>query len=541
MIPGRLRLSVFLGVLCGFAPEATAETIDGKVRDTSGVAVARAEVALTTAELTVVAATRTDDQGSFSLTAPVAGRYLLIVRAPAFHEARLAVNATPGAAATVDVVLQVAPLSEEITVSASRQRVETMRLAPQPVSVIGSDDIGDRVKTVVAQAVEGEAGVALQRTSPTMAGVFVRGLTGNKVNVFVDGVRYSNGAQRGGVNTFLDLIEPDGLESIEVLRGPSSAQYGSDALGGSIQFYLETARRRQSRRLALAHQPERRRRLGTSIRRRLGSSRLYRPVPGRDGLVERPSSRGDSHGERHRFARGRHAVSRPRFRCVDGRSASRHRVPPGGRRRAVQLDSESEHQRGRLLHAHGPGRRQALRPVAGRRRQPDLRPRRSVPRSGLGAPRAAPPRSVFPRLVHVFVQQPARGARQPGRQRQSDGNDRPRARTHLCPRPADVAHQGVFTARDHDLRRRREHRRADVGVVQRQPGHGRHHAAASARSRWRVVRAGRRLRAGEHRSDARLAAPDRRAALWRCALRGQGVRQPAAEHRAAVARRFAVS
>ena len=70
-----------------------------------------------------------------------------------------------------------------------------------------------------------------------MAGVFVRGLTGNKVNVFVDGVRYSNGAQRGGVNTFLDLIEPDALETIEVLRGPSSAQYGSDALGGSIQFY----------------------------------------------------------------------------------------------------------------------------------------------------------------------------------------------------------------------------------------------------------------------------------------------------------------
>ena len=42
-----------------------------------------------------------------------------------------------------------------------------------------------------------------------MAGVFVRGLTGNKVNVFIDGVRFSNGAQRGGVNTFLDLIDPD--------------------------------------------------------------------------------------------------------------------------------------------------------------------------------------------------------------------------------------------------------------------------------------------------------------------------------------------
>jgi outer membrane receptor protein involved in Fe transport len=69
-----------------------------------------------------------------------------------------------------------------------------------------------------------------------MAGVFVRGLTGNKVNVFVDGVRYSTGAQRGGVNTFMDLIDPALVGSLEVLRGPNSAQYGSDALGGSLQF-----------------------------------------------------------------------------------------------------------------------------------------------------------------------------------------------------------------------------------------------------------------------------------------------------------------
>ena len=91
-------------------------------------------------------------------------------------------------------------------------------------------------RALTAQAFGEETGVALQRTSPTMAGVFVRGLTGNKVNVFVDGIRYSNSAQRGGVNTFLDLIDQSYLEGIEVLRGPNSAEYGSDALGGSVQF-----------------------------------------------------------------------------------------------------------------------------------------------------------------------------------------------------------------------------------------------------------------------------------------------------------------
>jgi outer membrane receptor protein involved in Fe transport len=104
------------------------------------------------------------------------------------------------------------------------------------VNLIGADAIGQRAKAVVAQVAAEEVGVHLQRTSPTMAGIFVRGLTGNKVNVFVDGVRYSSSAARGGVSTFFDLVDPATLEGVEILRGPSSAQYGSDAIGGSVQF-----------------------------------------------------------------------------------------------------------------------------------------------------------------------------------------------------------------------------------------------------------------------------------------------------------------
>ena len=238
MFPGRVCVLVFLKALLAFVTDAAAaETIAGRVRDSSGAAIAKAEIVLSTPELTVVAATVSDAQGNFSVTAPAPGSYLLRVRAPAFGEARQAVAVPAGATAPIEVVLQVGPLEDEVTVAATRDSVDALRVSAQPVNVISDDDVAARVKTGVAQAVEGETGVHLQQTSPTMAGIFVRGLTGNKVNVFVDGVRYSNGAQRGGVNTFLDLIEPDGLETIEILRGPSSAQYGSDALGGSIQFF----------------------------------------------------------------------------------------------------------------------------------------------------------------------------------------------------------------------------------------------------------------------------------------------------------------
>lgn len=219
--------------------EAVSASIEvrGAVRDASGAAIENAEVLLTTAGLTVVATTRSKASGEFTIAAPAPGSYLLIVRAPAFGETRVPVAVGIDPPAALDVVLQVGALAEEVTVSATRESVDSLRLAAQPVSIVTPEEISERVKTVVAQAVQAEAGVQLQQTSPTMAGIFVRGLTGNKVNVFVDGVRYSNGAQRGGVNTFLDLIDPDALETIEVLRGPSSAQYGSDALGGSVQFF----------------------------------------------------------------------------------------------------------------------------------------------------------------------------------------------------------------------------------------------------------------------------------------------------------------
>ncbi len=232
----RLCTSVCLA-LCAVAQIAHAAiTLRGAVRDSSGAPVAGATIVLATAERAGITMARSDAQGRFALDAPAAGNYLVIVTAPGFQEARRSVLVSDSGSDSLDITLSVRSMSEEVTVTAAPALAQDVRIAGQPVNVIGALEIQERVKTVVAEAVEGETGVHLQRTSPTMAGVFVRGLTGNKVNVFLDGIRYSNGAQRGGVNTFLDLIEPESLESIEVLRGPSSAQYGSDALGGSVHF-----------------------------------------------------------------------------------------------------------------------------------------------------------------------------------------------------------------------------------------------------------------------------------------------------------------
>lgn len=215
---------------------AAADGVTGTVKDEQGSAVADATVTILSGERAVVGSARTNAEGKFSIPTLPPGSYIVVVRKGAFAEARQALNVVAERTATTDVSLKVGPISDQVTVSASRGTADTIGLTGQPVNVISEEEIANRVKTNVAQAVEGEAGVAMQRTSSSMGGIFIRGLVGNKVNIFVDGVRFSNSAQRGGVNTFMGLIDAGSLDSIEVLRGPSSDQYGSDALGGSVQY-----------------------------------------------------------------------------------------------------------------------------------------------------------------------------------------------------------------------------------------------------------------------------------------------------------------
>ncbi|HLF83709.1 MAG TPA: TonB-dependent receptor [Blastocatellia bacterium] len=208
-------------------------SVSGVVRDRSGAVVAGARVSLMNAQQTIIKTGETDSQGRFSFDALAGGSYLLMVIASGFSERRMAIAA---GADKLEVVLDPGPFTEEVTVTANQGNVESVESISQQVNVINEREIEQRAKTVLAQVVNEEVGVSVQRTSPTISGIVIRGVTGNKVNVFVDGVRYSTSAQRGGISTFLNLLEPSNLQAVEVLRGPNSAQYGSDALGGSIQI-----------------------------------------------------------------------------------------------------------------------------------------------------------------------------------------------------------------------------------------------------------------------------------------------------------------
>ncbi|MBI2835231.1 MAG: TonB-dependent receptor [Acidobacteria bacterium] len=226
-------------LLVGLAGTAGAQPrvdVSGMVLDTTGAGIPEAALSLIDSERAVIGSTASDQTGIYKFAGVPPGEYVLRVAAPGFASHRQAVKVGRTGLKDLIVLLAVQGIEEEVTVTATRGAIEATSTIAQPVNVISDAEIWQRSKAIVAQVAAEEVGVQLQRTGPAIAGIFVRGLTGNKVNVFMDGVRFSTAAARGGINTFLDLIEPSDLDSVEILRGPNSAQYGSDAIGGSVQF-----------------------------------------------------------------------------------------------------------------------------------------------------------------------------------------------------------------------------------------------------------------------------------------------------------------
>src|SRR5688572_544165 len=218
------------------AQQPTHGNISGVVSDASSALVAEAEVSLVNAQQAVLSRTRTDAQGRFTFHDVRPGSYVIFVARADFNQRREAVQIAAGESREVTIVLEINPLSEEVTITSEAGLIADARNVSQAINVIDQKEILDRATEVVAQVADEEPGVNLQRTAPSLSAVFVRGLTGRNVAVYVDGVRYTTSAQRGGVGTFFSLIEPSALETVEILRGPNSSQYGSDVLGGVVNF-----------------------------------------------------------------------------------------------------------------------------------------------------------------------------------------------------------------------------------------------------------------------------------------------------------------
>ena len=123
----------------------------------------------------------------------------------------------------------------ETVVSASRVPLPVAAVG-SAVTVITAEDLERRQVRLVSDALRDVPGVAVNRSGGpgTVTQVRIRGAEANQTLVVIDGVEVNNPAG-GSEFDFANLLASD-IERIEVLRGPQSALYGSDAIGGVINI-----------------------------------------------------------------------------------------------------------------------------------------------------------------------------------------------------------------------------------------------------------------------------------------------------------------
>jgi outer membrane receptor protein involved in Fe transport len=113
--------------------------------------------------------------------------------------------------------------------------------SPSLGTIIDRDLLEEKQPTDMMDALQNEVGVLVQQTARGQSSPFLRGLTGQQVLILVDGVRMNNSVFRAGPNQYFNLIDPGQVERIEVIRGPQSVLWGSDAIGGVINVVTRSA------------------------------------------------------------------------------------------------------------------------------------------------------------------------------------------------------------------------------------------------------------------------------------------------------------
>jgi len=138
----------------------------------------------------------------------------------------------------------------EVSVSATRTERDVNEV-PATVTVIPGEEIEQKQVRDIRDLIRYEPGVEVPTNTagggpgtftrnpnrPGNSGYSIRGIEGNRVQIVVDGIRVPDGFSFGSFAApSRDLVDLDLLSRVEILRGPASSLYGSDALGGVVSY-----------------------------------------------------------------------------------------------------------------------------------------------------------------------------------------------------------------------------------------------------------------------------------------------------------------
>ncbi|HKO95402.1 MAG TPA: TonB-dependent receptor [Pyrinomonadaceae bacterium] len=173
----------------------------------------------------------TDENGSYVFQNLPAGRYDIVAHLDRVPDIIKSINLSAGASSTLDFRVQLSGVQEEVTVTATGTE-QAVSSSIQSVDVIGSIDLAKKSPVSLGESLDGELGVSKRSFGPGTARPVIRGFDGDRVLVLQDGNRVGGLGFESG-----DHAEPVNVltvEKIEVVKGPATLLYGSNAIGGVV-------------------------------------------------------------------------------------------------------------------------------------------------------------------------------------------------------------------------------------------------------------------------------------------------------------------
>jgi len=224
----------FLTLGLSYAWPASGQSITGRVTDAeTGEPLPGASVFVPS----IQSGAATGEDGRFRVVLPRPGSYRLVVSFVGYRSESRNVSVEEEAV-EVEVDVAIEPIEVEVpgvTVTAKAQASDILS-TPQAVAVLEGRELRENRGVTVFDALDKTAGVRTFTTGVGVAKPMIRGLTSQRVLVIQNGVR-QEGQQWGDEHgPELDAFDVD---RIEVLKGPASLLYGSDALGGVIHASSE--------------------------------------------------------------------------------------------------------------------------------------------------------------------------------------------------------------------------------------------------------------------------------------------------------------
>ncbi len=177
-------------------------------------------------------ATVTDDDGRYEFDGVAPGEYSLLAQREHLSDERRTVSVIAGETATSDFSLDLSGAHEHITVTASPVGAVSTFEAFNAVAVRDSFELAKNMTPTLGEALDDLPGVATRAFGPGSARPIIRGFDGDRVLIMQDGVRTGDLSSQSGDHGV--SIDPASLERVEVVRGPATLLFGSNAIGGVV-------------------------------------------------------------------------------------------------------------------------------------------------------------------------------------------------------------------------------------------------------------------------------------------------------------------